>query len=1115
MGSLGVALRRGIDDTATRLAPHALRWLWLYTLELPPMLFARRAACHERRPPRRSAVPPIAAAPGVLRADAWRVPSAACTEQRRGAQSAAASSAPPAPPADAASASAPLCAHTPFEQTRADVLAALDALAGAPPTAVRRTVVRVLDTLADLPRTAPDACIAALRHDAGVRIAALAQQHAACAAFAPEAAVLCGDLDAALAALGALLAAHTPQLEHVRRLHEAGHVRRMRSDPVLRDVYRACKAVLGDAQRRVHAEQRARNADAPTARAVSTWLWAHPLVMALAQPVFPKVCQAIYSVLAALRNPVAHVAALRASLAPERAARAAALVAVALANRGAAEVGARIVLASEADGVPLAERAVRRVLRVLIEARGRRIVIAPLIALLDARGVAQSAPATHRLLALYYADEGDAARAEARLARLAAAGADAAQLRQHVALLLAAHAGDVEGVAQLYGAVYARTLADAMADRSAREVGLYVYHQLRAYARRGDLRGAHALFGAYAAHRRVSESMCHVLLALSRQHGHADAALHLVAEMDAAQVRVSSSTLAQLVRALGAAHLPERAASVVQWYAVRGVRIDRRVYVALLNAYVEAGHWAAVFGTFRWMQAQVDPALRPDAATYTTMLKAHILHGTPVHQVLRLLHTMRTHGFVPDERAYALVLQSACDARQLALAESLFALLDTALRTTHGGATRHHYTILLHALLQAGDLRTAQHYLGQMRAAGLEPSHVTYGVLIKAYAAAGEDVAAVAHDLALQLSDEAERAHEGAGAGAEAPAHGDGPPFEDLLVPLIHTHGRRGELAVAEQLFARLRDALAPEPPSIRAWTTLLNAYRYANDTRGVLRTWDELYLHVLERTAPSGEPRMGAHQTGMLCVPLSVVISALSDAGHFRKIAAVWARVKRDGFAFDAQNFNHLAVALARAGRIREALQLIEHVLPNRPPALEAAVHAAPPPDTEADEARYARNPLYQPRARAAEGPWEPRTLAPRRKADPTQAHTPPGTPTAPVDVGTARHALFDDVDDIAAADDMDLAPWLDRALLVPPSVWYASYDTLREVCAAVDQQGGTMRRKRAAPPGARAEGASALAAPSHAPESVAEALHAFPVAAMRLAEYEHRAALFDAPDP
>ena len=32
---------------------------------------------------------------------------------------------------------------------------------------------------------------------------------------------------------------------------------------------------------------------------------------------------------------------------------------------------------------------------------------------------------------------------------------------------------------------------------------------------------------------------------------------------------------------------------------------------------------------------------------------------------------------------------------------------------------------------------------------------------------------------------------------------------------------------------------------------------------------------------------------------------------------------------------------------------------------------------------------------------------------------------------------------------------------------------------------------------------------------ESVAEALHAFPVAAMRLAEYEHRAALFDAPDP
>ncbi|WFD03747.1 hypothetical protein MOBT1_002441 [Malassezia obtusa] len=1027
----------------------ALQWLWAYTLELRPAALARRTPGARRRRGTRSAARPAAGAP--------------------------VGAAPPAGgarPDDRAAAAAP-------------EVRALDALHDAPASAVRRGVRAALD------RLAAGACSAAVARAASARIEGLAQRHGGLDALLVEAAVLRGALDDALQRLGALLAAHTPRLADVQAMGEAGHVRRMRSDPVLSALYKACRAVLVAAQRRVDAEQAA-GTDAPTAAAVCAWLWAHPLAMALAQPVFPKVCQAIYTIVAALRDPAAHVAALRTSLDAPRAARAAGLVAVALANRGAAETGARVVLDAEHAGVRVSERAVRRVLRVLVEAHGRRVVIAPLVALLDARG-----PATRR--------RAGTPRAPRSASRARAAGGDTRVLERHTALLVAAHAGDVGGVAQLYAAAHGQALEAAYADATAREVGVYVYHLLRAYAQRDDLPGARAALAAYAAHRRVSESMCHVLLALSARYAHADAALHLVAEMDAAQVRVGRATLAHLVRALGAAHLPERAASVVQYYAARGVALDRRVYAALLDAYVEAGHWSAVFGTFRWMQAQPRAALRPDAAAYTTMLKAHILHGTPVHHVLRLLHTMRRHGLVPDERAYALVLQSACDAHQLALAESLFALLDTALAPTLGGATRHHYTILLHALLRAGDVRRARHYVDRMRAAGIEPSHVTYGVLLRAYADADES-AAPARALALQLTDEADAAPDDA-----RPA--DAAPFEDLLVPLIRAHGRRGELDAAARLFARLRDAAAPHAPSLRAWTALLNAHRYASDVRGVLRTWDELYLATLERAAPHGAPAPGSAQPSALCLPLSVVITALAEAGHFRRIAAIWARVQRDGFAFDAQNFNHLAAALARAGRVREALEVVEHVLPQRPPALEAATYAP----------RLRRRPLHTPAPPPtppaytdADAPWQPRTLPPRRRL---RAHRSSRAPAADADAPSTRaahDALLGPTDARRTERDIDPAPWLDRALLAPPHVWYASYDTLREICAAIDRQRGTPRRTRRAPAAhPRAAGASALALPTAPPESITEALHAFPTAAARLAEYEQRAALWDALDP
>ncbi|WFD41598.1 hypothetical protein MPSI1_000229 [Malassezia psittaci] len=1035
----------------------------------------------------------------MLRLDGSRVAYAAQYLQRRCTQSASTNPFPR--DTDAQSQSFDQIRSSRMERKLSSAISKLDKLATMPREDAYRKLRYILDDIAEVKMPLYNTpTVKSLRHDLGQGVEKLIEQDNRPTDLSVEAAVLCNDFQRALYRLSTLVKQHSSELENLQKMADEGQYNYQRHQHVHNVLYRACRAVFQEGKKRVRMDQLAERFNAPSAHEICSWLWAHPLTMAMAQPVFPKVCQSLYTIITALPDPAAHAAALRSSLNPSLASRITALIAVAFANRRAPETGARLIQEAEQNQLSIPERAIRRVMRVLVDSHGRRVIISGLIKLLDAKGVLQCEPPTHRVIALYHAEYGERQLLKERIRILKKLGADGELLRQHTDLMLAAYDCDPERIIQQYFKVHQKPLEFSIEDPTAPEIGLYIFNVIRAYANQDDLLNAQKWFAKFTAFRPVTESMCHILLQLTRRHAHAEVALQLVAEMDEAQVRISSSTLAHLVHTLGAANLPERAASVAQFYARRGVKLDRRVYAALLDAYLEAGHWSAVFGIFRWMRAQTDASLHPDAATYTTMLKAHILRGTPLPKVLHLLHTMRRHGLVPDERAYALVLQSACDAQELQLAQELFDLLDNALKPSLGGATQYHYTILLHALLQHGDLRNARRYMDRMRKDGVEPSHATYNVIMREYAAVDVDTQ-VASMMGRQLAYEARNRIR-----KDYPKRSirQGSPYDSALLPIINWHGRQGELEAAQEVFNDLCESVAPEPVSIRAWTVILNAHRYCNDISGVLRVWDDLYLSTLERTAAQSGKNPGLHQKGILCPPLSVVISACSEAGHFRRIAAIWAQVKKQGFAFDSQNFNHLAAALARANRIREALQVIDVVLPNRAPALERETHAAPPIDTLEEEEVYRKNPLHQQKAKHTEGPFEPRTTQPVRKNRILRSNRDPQSQN--LNVKDIQQALFEDVE-TRDAGEMDDSPWIDNAILIQSDKWFASYNTLREVSEAIDrlQDAPTRRRLRASPP--PEAGASALASPAETFASVSDALNEFPTAAKRLAEYEQRA--------
>ncbi|WFC97516.1 hypothetical protein MYAM1_000230 [Malassezia yamatoensis] len=1039
----------------------------------------------------------------MLRLDGSRVAYAAQCSQRRCTQSA--SSAPFLRNTSAQNQNFDQIRSSHTEQKFSSAISKLDTLATIPREDAYQKLRNILDDIAGAKMPLYDTRIVkSLRHNLGQGIEKLIEQDTQPTDLSVEAAVLCNDFQRALNRLSTLIRQHPSELRKLQKMADEGEYNYQRHQHVHNVLYRACRAVFQEGKKRVRMDQLEERFNAPSAHEICSWLWAHPLAMAMAQPVFPKVCQSLYTIITALPDPAAHAAALRSSLNPKLASRVTALIAVAFANRRAPEIGARLIQEAEQNRLLIPERAIRRVMRVLVNSHGRRVIISGLIQLLDARDVLKCEPPTHRVIALYYAEHGEKQLLRERIAILQKLGADGELLRQHTELMLAAYDCDPERIIQQYWKVHQRLLEYSSEDPTAPEVGLYIYNVVRAYANQDDLLNAQKWFAKFTAFRPATESMCHILLQLTTRHAHAEVALQLVAEMDEAQVRISSSTLAHLIRTLGAANLPERAASVAQFYARRGVKLDRRVYAALLDAYLEAGHWSAVFGIFRWMRAQTDASLHPDAATYTTMLKAHVLRGTPLPKVLHLLYTMRRHGLVPDERAYALVLQSACDAKEPQLAQELFDLLDQALKPSLGGATDYHYTILLHTLLQHGDLRTARRYMDRMREAGIEPSHATYNVIMRKYTAIDVDTQIaemigkqVAYEARNRIRDDFTRR-----------SIRQGSPYDNALLPIINWRARQGELEAAQEIFNELRESVAPEPISIRAWTVILNAHRLCNDISGVLRVWDDLFLSALERTAAQSGKTPGLHQKGILCPPLSVVINACSEAGHFRRIAAIWAQVKKQGFAFDSQNFNHLASALARANRIREALQVIDVVLPHRAPALETETYAAPSIETLEEEEVYRKNPFHQPKANHAEGPFEPKTSRPVRRNKILRQHRDPQSKN--LNVNDVQQALFGDVE-TRDAGEMHASPWLDNAILIQSEKWFASYNTLREVSEAIDrlQDVPTRRRLRASPP--PEAGASALALPAEPFTSISDALHEFPTAAKRLAEYEQRAGRFN----
>lgn len=292
---------------------------------------------------------------------------------------------------------------------------------------------------------------------------------------------------------------------------------------------------------------------------------------------------------------------------------------------------------------------------------------------------------------------------------------------------------------------------------------------------------------------------------------------------------------------------------------------------------------------------------------------------------------------------------------------------DFAAAITKPRADIYHFTILIHAHLRLGNISAAKEYFDEMQRRKLPVDGVNWSLLARAYMESdSEESQWLARDIIMRKMEDAERAtvDEDDPDAELVPEEKRGTTAETLISPLLVRAAQLGDVQQVESIIGELEaDGIEL---SASTMNVLLGAYRQALDVESMLKAWERIFarakadtgyaaemqyedaLHAsglesgrsrgFQRTGRSsgsssrpllvGSMKVAPVKRNALCISLSIVLDTLLQTNRHEAIAGIWSRAKAAGFAFDPSNWNDLTIALCRAGRIEDALRLLEDVL-------------------------------------------------------------------------------------------------------------------------------------------------------------------------------------------
>lgn len=385
-----------------------------------------------------------------------------------------------------------------------------------------------------------------------------------------------------------------------------------------------------------------------------------------------------------------------------------------------------------------------------------------------------------------------------------------------------------------------------------------------------------------------------------------------------------------LMSAYGRVKDGDGAEAVFQKMLDAGIKPDQRAQAIRINALLEGGEWVRAADIWE----NLPPSQQRDVSISTVMLKGLVLLAAPFSLTERVFRSVPRQNI----RAWALILQSACDNGLIREAEELLDEL-----AEQGRANVYTFSILLREYLRRKDVSRAKQLFTDMRRRGIVPSSVTYGIILKALVdGVWQDPVKSVPALVENLLTSSDLRNRNARSNW----------VEDIVGPVVSGAVQREDVNTAERYFRRIIDAGLD--PSIAMFTRLMDVHRRAGDLESMAAVW----LQIVDIAVHDNKPK------NSLCIPLSIYIDAMSGAYRHAEVARVWRDVADRGFTFDAQNWNHLVVSLVRAGEVERAFKVTEEILIARQDEIRARLQ-----DDEADIAES----LVASEANAAEPPTRP----------------------------------------------------------------------------------------------------------------------------------------------
>ncbi|WVQ99032.1 hypothetical protein IAU59_006164 [Kwoniella sp. CBS 9459] len=426
------------------------------------------------------------------------------------------------------------------------------------------------------------------------------------------------------------------------------------------------------------------------------------------------------------------------------------------------------------------------------------------------------------------------------------------------------------------------------------------------------------------------------LLQLYADQANVNAAIRLFDEFLASPIRPDLHSYTALISLFAKRRDPMNAENCFRAMVDAGIEPDAVAHASLINASVQAGDWLAAAKRWSALPAEIQTSSHVASA----VIRALVLLSSPTEHVIALFRKIHK----PSTQAWALVIQSACDSGDMDLARDIYEEMEHVLRASENKSTRpftYTLSILLHGYMKQGDGNSARAVYDDMLKREIMPSSVTYGMIIQSFAEArGERSLEQAHDFAMTVYKQAQ-----AGLIADQ-RHEKAQTNQNIFSPLVVAHGRSQNLEVAQSYFDMIGEDESKE--SVHMYTQLMDVYRRAGETDKVMENWNKAFQLALDVSSYRGPgeatqdgqdvdaeeaeaPQPTRSNENILCIPLSIALDSLSAAGRYYEVKRVWNEVEKAGFGFDAGNYNHLSVALARTGDVIGAFMVADQVLLKR----------------------------------------------------------------------------------------------------------------------------------------------------------------------------------------